>query len=209
MALVTGPLHSDSASGTLDGSLTYSKWKGRQYVRTCVTPTNPRSAKQRGVRGMFAFLAAAWKAIGGTAQATWATLAAADTVSNFNAYMKANMKSWVAGTGVSEATPAAKSSSANTVASKTATGGTRAITGTVTPTAATAAWGIAIFAGTSTGTLSWTDCVAVVPVNGTSAVAFNITGLTAGTYQLTAAVVNTDGVVGTLATALTGIAVTG
>lgn len=46
MAKVTGPLMSLDASGTVGGTATFSKWKGRNYVRLRVTPQNPKTDNQ-------------------------------------------------------------------------------------------------------------------------------------------------------------------
>lgn len=46
MAKVTSPLMSLDASGSVAGAITFSKWKGRNYVRQLVIPANPRSSGQ-------------------------------------------------------------------------------------------------------------------------------------------------------------------
>ncbi len=46
MAKVTGPLMSLDASGTVGNTATFSKWKGRNYVRLRVTPMNPKTNGQ-------------------------------------------------------------------------------------------------------------------------------------------------------------------
>jgi hypothetical protein len=38
------------ASGSFGGALTYAKWKGRQYVRQLVTPSNPHASTQEQAR---------------------------------------------------------------------------------------------------------------------------------------------------------------
>lgn len=40
------------ASGSYAGTLTFAKWKGRQYVRQLVTPSNPHSADQETARNV-------------------------------------------------------------------------------------------------------------------------------------------------------------
>ena len=50
MAKVTGPLHSDTASGTVASATVFSRWKGRPYVRQLVTPHNPKSDNQAEAR---------------------------------------------------------------------------------------------------------------------------------------------------------------
>jgi hypothetical protein len=50
MATVQGPLFSVSASGTYAGAITFAKWKGRQYARNRVDPSNPRASDQETSR---------------------------------------------------------------------------------------------------------------------------------------------------------------
>lgn len=52
MAKVTGPLMSLDASGTVANTVVFSKWKGRNYVRQRVVPSNPHSADQEAARNM-------------------------------------------------------------------------------------------------------------------------------------------------------------
>jgi hypothetical protein len=56
MAVLTGPLMSLSASGTIAKTLTYGNWKGIQYARTRVIPANPQSTSQTQTRDVFRFL---------------------------------------------------------------------------------------------------------------------------------------------------------
>lgn len=46
MVKVTGPMHSDTASGTYAKALTFSRWKNGAYVRSRVIPSNPRTVGQ-------------------------------------------------------------------------------------------------------------------------------------------------------------------
>lgn len=50
MAKVSGPLFSLEASGSYGGALTFGKWKGRQYCRQLVIPSNPNTADQEAAR---------------------------------------------------------------------------------------------------------------------------------------------------------------
>lgn len=59
MAKVGGPLMSLEASGSVAGALTFAKWKGRQYVRQLVQPSNPQSAAQETARNAMRVAAAA------------------------------------------------------------------------------------------------------------------------------------------------------
>lgn len=59
MAKITGPLHSDGASGKIANALVFAAWKGVAYVRQYVIPSNPQSSGQGDNRIM----------IGGTGRA--------------------------------------------------------------------------------------------------------------------------------------------
>lgn len=199
MARVTGPLHSDDASGTYAGTLTFSKWKGRGYVRQCVTPSNPKSAKQQGVRSMLKFLAQAWAALGASPKASWVADAAAKSISAFNEYCSANLGRWQGVDGPTQTNPAAEASTPLTVTTQTLTGGLGQVTVEVTPSGATDAWAIAIFRSTAEITVpNWTNCVAVVLADGANKVTYVDTPLVAGTYHYRTAVMNNDGVIGTV-----------
>ena len=63
MAKVTGPLMSLDASGTVAKTATFSKWKGRNYVRQRVIPLNPQAAGQVSTRGFLGILAKAASAV--------------------------------------------------------------------------------------------------------------------------------------------------
>lgn len=199
MARVTGPLMSVDASGTYAKSIVFSKWKGRNYVRELVTPTNPKSAKQLGVRSMMHFLAKAWAAIKIAHGASWATIATARAISTFNAYVSENLVSWQGFTPPTQTYPAAATAAAISVTTQTLTGGAGQITVQVTPSSATAIWGIAIFRDTAEITApSWANCIAVIAANGANAVTHVDTPLVAGTYHYRTAVFTSDGVLGTV-----------
>jgi len=90
-ALVTAPLLSLDASGKVADALVFAKWKGRNYVRALVRPSNPKSGGQTGMRTMFKFLSQNWKNVSGIDQGTWDTLAEAAAVAPFNSYMQKNL----------------------------------------------------------------------------------------------------------------------
>jgi len=50
MAKLTGPLMSMDATGQFDGTIVFSKWKGRNTVRQLVPPSNPRTVGQEDAR---------------------------------------------------------------------------------------------------------------------------------------------------------------
>ena len=63
MAKVKGPFMSVDASGTIYGTLTASIWKGRNYIRGLVIPTNRKTDGQKVVRTLLATAVAAWQAL--------------------------------------------------------------------------------------------------------------------------------------------------
>ena len=94
MPRVTGPLMSLAASATLGGTLTFSQWKGRYYVRLRVDPYNPKSDYQTGIRqtmslGVLYFTKGAYVAAG--AKTWWNTYGEAESpaVSGFNRFIRA------------------------------------------------------------------------------------------------------------------------
>jgi hypothetical protein len=198
MARVTGALHSDAASGTFAGSLTFSSWKGRAYVRNCVTPTNPKTAKQTGVRAMMGFLAAMWKAKVLPKWTGWTAAAAAGNFSTFNAFIQENLKRWQNFEAPTEVYPAAAASTALSITTQTLTGGKGQVTVSLTPSGGTSLWGYILCRDTTTvASPSWANCVAVIPANGANAITYVDTPLNAGTYHYVAIPFNIDGVLGT------------
>ena len=94
MVKVKGPMMSLDASGTLAGTFTFSKWKGRNTVRSHAVPSNPRSPAQVSTRAMMKFLATAWTNLSTAQKATFQTIATTYAISPFNAYVKHNMSRW-------------------------------------------------------------------------------------------------------------------
>lgn len=63
MAKVTGPLMSLDASGSVAKTITFSKWKGRNYVRQLTIPANPQTGDQQAVRTKLGVIAKAARAV--------------------------------------------------------------------------------------------------------------------------------------------------
>jgi hypothetical protein len=91
MARLTGPLLSLDASGSIWDTVVYSKWKGLNYARLSVTPYNPKSDYQTGIRntitlGVLYFTKGDYVA---AAQKTWwNTYAEGTNMSGINRFMK-------------------------------------------------------------------------------------------------------------------------
>lgn len=71
MAVLTGPLMSLGASGTIANTLTYAAWKGIPYARTRVIPANPQSVSQSQTRDVFRYLQDLYKFLPGIGREPW------------------------------------------------------------------------------------------------------------------------------------------
>jgi hypothetical protein len=194
MVRTAGPCLSFDASGSIGGAVTFSKWKGRNYARALVTPANPKSGGQTGIRSMFKFLTQLWASLTAGNQATWEDRAAQTAISPFNAFVSYNMRRWRNFLGVSIEDPADPNASTGTLGTLAATGGVRQITVTQPVTVAGNLLAIAFFRSTSgvfDSVLS--NCVAVLPIDGTNDVVFVDTPLAAGTYYYECREITTDG----------------
>ena len=90
MAKVDGPLLSLDASGTIAGALTFSKWKGVNYVRQRVTPYNPKSAGQTTQRTAFSDGVALWQTKDASTKTDWTNRAKSlgYSMSGFNLFVQ-------------------------------------------------------------------------------------------------------------------------
>jgi hypothetical protein len=91
MARLTGPLLSLDASGSIFSTVVYSKWKGINYARLSVTPYNPKSDYQVGVRevmskGVMYFTKGSY--VPAPAKTWWNTYAEGTNMSGINRFMK-------------------------------------------------------------------------------------------------------------------------
>jgi hypothetical protein len=172
---------------------------GRAYARQRVIPNNPQSAAQSGVRAMMKFLSQEWASLGSTPQGTYEAAAEARNISAYNQYISENLARWQMFLAPSKSTPAAEASSGLTVTTLTTPGGQGGTTIEATPSGDTSIWGIAIFRATAEITTpNWSNCVKIIPANGSNAVQWTDSPLEAGTYHYRAAVINDDGVMGTV-----------
>jgi len=90
MARVVAPFLSVDASGTMDGSITASIWKGQQYMRRWFRPTNPKTTSQQTQRQQVANAVAAWQGLYDAQKEAW-NIAARDVyppISGFNYFVQ-------------------------------------------------------------------------------------------------------------------------
>lgn len=71
MAKVAAPFLSVDASGTMDGSMTASIWKGQQYMRRWFRPSNPKTTGQQAQRSNMADAVSAWQGLYESVQTSW------------------------------------------------------------------------------------------------------------------------------------------
>lgn len=151
MVKVYGPMHSMDASGTIGKVATFSKWKGRNYVRARVVPSNPKSGGQLGVRAMMKFLSQYWASFSAEEKADWETRAAVTNISPFNAFVAYNMSRWATKLSPSQADPATEDDDAPTIADGTAVQRPRALLVGCTINVANDYWGFIFYRRLTTG----------------------------------------------------------
>lgn len=71
MAKSQAPLLSIDPSGTFGGLLTASKWKGRNYLRLRVNPSNPNTGLQQGMRASMRYMTQEYKNLSAAEKANW------------------------------------------------------------------------------------------------------------------------------------------
>lgn len=87
MAKVTAPLLSLGALGTVGKTQTYSKWKGRPYVRQRVVPANPQTTEQTKTRSVFKVASDMWKGAPALLTAPWHRFAVGQVLTGRNAFI--------------------------------------------------------------------------------------------------------------------------
>lgn len=205
MVKVSAPALSLDASGSLAGTLVFSKWKGRNYVRTLVKPSNPKSGGQVGVRSMFKFLSQIWAGLSDANKATWDDRADDMVASAFNAFMSYNQKRWRDFDTPSKEDPALEAATAPSGCTGVATPDVRSMTVAVTHGVNVADWGIAIFRTLGTGfTCAFSNCIAVVEADGAGDCTYIDSPLTADTYYYNTIGFMDDGTEGAVGTEFNG-----
>lgn len=164
MVKVAAPAMSLDASGSLGGAIVFSKWKGRPYVRSLVTPSNPSLPGQVSVRAMMRALSQIWAGLTTGNKATWETRADAATISTFNAFIGANLERWRHFKAPSKQDPATEVGGAPTAPTTTVTPGVRELQLSIADGATPPDWFWLIFRSTVTGfTPSFSNLVRVIP----------------------------------------------
>ncbi|WP_299030424.1 hypothetical protein [uncultured Thermanaerothrix sp.] len=197
MARTIGPAMSFDASGSLGGAIVFSKWKGRNYIRSLVIPANPKSNKQVSVRSMMTWLTQQWANIPSANKNTWKDLADPQSISPFNAYVQHNQGRWSNFRAPTQAYPAAESTLTATAGTPTAQGGTRMATVTVPITSAGNGWGVMFYRSGQRGfSTAYDNLKHIGRISGTSNVVFVDSPLEPGTYYYNFRLISVDGTLG-------------
>lgn len=141
MSKLTGPLFSLTARGTIGKALTYSQWRGIQYVRTRVVPANPQTTDQTEVRAVWATLCRLWNRMPALGREPWELAAVGNPFTDRNRFLginvpllrgQASMVNFEATPGVGAALPPLTAGSAD--------GGAQVLNLTLTQPALPAGW---------------------------------------------------------------------
>lgn len=92
MAKTSGALLSLRASGQIGNSMVIGSWRGIQYARVYVTPSNPRTTAQTLSRNVFAALDDQFKRMLGLAQAPWVESSKGRPFTARNNFLKFNQR---------------------------------------------------------------------------------------------------------------------
>jgi hypothetical protein len=197
MVKLNGPMFSIDASGKLADAIVFSKWKGRNYARSLVTPSNPQSGGQVGMRRMLRFLSQDWTNLGAGQQNSWDDRADDAVISNFNAYIGFNLARWRNFSPPSATPTLDPASTPATLANEAATAGVRQVTIDFDVTLVVQNWGVAIFRSTTLGfSTAFTNLVQAIPATAVASYSWVDTPLAAGTYYYNFRAFTMNGVFG-------------
>lgn len=92
MAKVTGPFMSFGGRGQIGKAMVAAKWRGVQYVREYVVPSNPRTTAQQNVRTLFAYLREMWKLAPSETITAWNAFAQGRPFTGMNKFVGENVR---------------------------------------------------------------------------------------------------------------------
>ena len=90
------------------GNTVFSKWKGTNYVRGFVPPSNPNTEAQESVRNAFSRLVEVWKNLGVVVRESWDAYSEGKNMSGYNAFIQKNFESMKADLALMISTPMAE-----------------------------------------------------------------------------------------------------
>lgn len=92
MSVVTAPLLSFSAKGTIGKTVTFATWRGVKYARQRVTPANPQTTAQQNNRVLFAAMGEMWKVAPTLVQDPWDAFASGRPFTGRNKMIGENVR---------------------------------------------------------------------------------------------------------------------
>ncbi len=92
MAKLTAPILSFGGSGAIAKTLVFASWRGVKYARQYVVPSNPDTALQQGVRGIFRTMQEMWKLNGAIGRAAWDRMAQGRKFLGVNKWIGENVR---------------------------------------------------------------------------------------------------------------------
>ncbi len=94
MAIITGPLFSLEAHGSLGDVITYARLGRTNYSKVHFTPANPQSDKQIRRRVMTKWLTQTWSSLSDSEKANFNGMAASWNLSPYHAWLQFNSRRW-------------------------------------------------------------------------------------------------------------------
>jgi len=91
MAKTRAPLLSFGARGQIGKTMVGSSWRGVNYMREYVVPSNPQTAPQMSVRSIFSYLNALWKVAPSGFREPWTANAVGQKYTDRNKLIKENL----------------------------------------------------------------------------------------------------------------------
>jgi hypothetical protein len=91
MPRLTGPLLSLTARGQLGQAIVYADWRGIQYARSYVIPSNPNSVDQQEVRNIMRTLNQIYQYAPASVVATYTAFVASKPLTERNQFIKASL----------------------------------------------------------------------------------------------------------------------
>lgn len=91
MGKLTAPLLSFGADGQVGKSLVFSRWRGINYARRYVVPSNPQTAAQQTTRNTFSMLSDLWARYPADAREPWSIEALGKSYLDFNRFIGRNL----------------------------------------------------------------------------------------------------------------------
>lgn len=196
MATTKAPLFGLGASGALGGSIVFSTWRGRTYVRRLSIPANPKSGLQVGMRSSMRFVTQDFTNLTTAQKAAWDTLAAIKNITQLNAHVQDTQRRTRVNDGVRRGPSETAGTTPNAAVTLLATNQPKSLVLTWVAGTQAPEYGWMLFRSlTGTFTEDVSNLIRIIPA---ATLTFTDIGLTTGIQQFYSLIgVNFDGEKGT------------